>query len=200
MADLTEALLRASRAVSELADPLAVLDTLLDCVYMLVPTPSATVLVLASGQATVVAHRGWGEVGDPTGLSFPISGKPHLERVAQGECVLLEDTWEAPGWSRVERSSHTRAWLGVPLAVDSTVYGIYSLDATEVGFFAPTDVAKVQALAAHGAVVMQTARLSKSCGPRAVKPNKPVAPSPSSWPPRAMSSGPRSMPSWATAR
>lgn len=157
---LTLALLDASRAVGADSEPQEVLEALLDCVHRLVPTTSATVLRVEDGVARVCAHRGWAAFGDPTGLSFSLADTPHLKRLVDGpQSVLIPDTSVAVGWEDREGSSHTRSWLGVPLVADGRVLGVYSLDQEHVGGFEPSDIGRVEALAAHGAVAVKTSLL-----------------------------------------
>lgn len=164
-AEEAEALRAANVALTQRLDLDAVLDTLLEHLYVLVPYDSAGVLLRTPGtsRVTVRALRGYETWTDPKlarGSTFDVETYPHLRRiVTTQESLIIEDTHTYAGWMETPGTEHVRNWLGVPLVAGGEVIGFYGLDKTEPGFFTVDHQRLAEMLAAQAAIAIKNARL-----------------------------------------
>ncbi len=151
----------ASIAVLEALELQDVLDTLLDCVALVVPFDAGCVLLLdGAGCAVMQAGVGY-EDFRPGAVSLKVSDLPHLERITRTmESNRIDDTWASAGWRRgIAVSEETRSWLGVPLIARGVVLGMFGLDRREPRGFTDDHVRLAEMLAAHAALAVANARL-----------------------------------------
>jgi signal transduction histidine kinase len=93
-------------------------------------------------------------------MVFNLAETPNLAEIVAGQAGrVIADTQDYPGWLKLQVGEHIRSWLGIPLLARGKLIGIFALDKAEPGFFTPTHMRLVEALAAQAAIAIQNARL-----------------------------------------
>jgi two-component system, cell cycle sensor histidine kinase and response regulator CckA len=161
--DISKTLRAANLALVQHRDVDTVLETLLDYLQLLVPSDSASVILLEDGLLVVRAGHGYERYTDAATtrkLRFDPQTHPHMLRLLQERHTqVLADTWKDPGWDR-SVSPHIRSWMGVPLVDGGTVIGLFSVDKVEPGYFGPRHRELGEALTASATIAIQNARLT----------------------------------------
>ena len=137
----------------------AVLRTLLEQLWELVPCDGIAVMWLDGEYLKVVASRG--STAPLRDLSLPASQVGAARAVVDnGRPIYVEDTAGSDmGWHMVPGKEGVRAWLGIPLQVDSWTVGLLELTAQTPSHFDEADVALAAQIAHAAAPLLHRERL-----------------------------------------
>ena len=164
---IAETLRAANMALTQTLDLDAVLETLLEYLFRLIPYDSANVMLCDDDeQVAITAWRGYEMWLDKPeameGLAFSITW-PTIEPIFKGQkSVIIVDTEADSTWDTAVGATHIRSWLGVPLLAGGEVIGLYSLDKAEPNFFTEEHQELAEAFAAQAAIAVQNALLYKA--------------------------------------
>jgi len=154
-----EALRKATLALTRNLAMDSVLDTLMQCIFDLIPYDRATVMFLEGGAELMVAREAPRNVSKRIGLTFSSSCSVFVQRMLyEKQAVLLSDTSKHAEWQDIQPLESVRSWLGVPLIAGGQVLGILSLGAREACKFTPEHLRLAKSLAIPATVAIQNAR------------------------------------------
>ncbi|MGD9100642.1 MAG: GAF domain-containing protein, partial [Anaerolineae bacterium] len=160
----TEALRRASLALSATLDADQVLDVLLDQINWVIPYDAANVMVI-EGETVCVTHlRGFWQadaVQEIMALRFSLHQTHNLHRMfTTRRPHIVPNTHADPNWIRLPATEPIHSWAGAPIILrDEGVIGFFSLDSKTPDFYTPEQAELLTAFAAHAAVAIENARL-----------------------------------------
>jgi PAS domain S-box-containing protein len=155
-----EALRKSTLALSQNLAMDSVLDTLLQCIFELVPFDKATVLFVEGGDDLLVAREAPRNVSKRIGLTVSASENAFLQRILfEKKALLLRDVAQQTEWRDVVPFDRLRSWLGIPLVAAGHVLGILSLGSSAAGFFTNEHLRLAKSLAVPAAVAIQNARV-----------------------------------------
>src|SRR5258708_7691918 len=110
-----EALRKSTLALSQNLAMDSVLDTLLQCIYELIPFDKATVLFAEDGAELMVAREAPRVAPKRIGLTLKPSDNVFLQRVLfEKKGILLQDVAKQSEWQAVQPLVHPQSWLGIP--------------------------------------------------------------------------------------
>ncbi|MEJ2748137.1 MAG: GAF domain-containing sensor histidine kinase [Anaerolineae bacterium] len=75
------------------------------------------------------------------------------------EGLLISNTQNQPEWQALSRQEYVDSWLGMPLLVGDEVFGFFSIDKAEAGFFTEAHLQLTATLVGQTAVALQNAQL-----------------------------------------
>ncbi|MCS7222005.1 MAG: GAF domain-containing protein [Anaerolineae bacterium] len=160
---LAEALREISNTLTSTLDLNEVLDRTLEKVGHVVPHDAADIMLIESGVARVVRHRGYTQRGlQPwiTALRFTVSEVSNLRQMAEtGQPMLIEDVWDYEGWVIVEEALWIRSYIGAPIRLKDRVIGFLNLNSSTPGFFSAAHAERLQAFADQVAIALENAHL-----------------------------------------
>nr|HID13624.1 GAF domain-containing protein [Anaerolineae bacterium] len=157
-----ETLREAALALTTTLDRNQVIEHILAQLQQVVPYDTASVQLLRGDRLEIVGGRGFPNLDDLLGISFPIDGdNPNREVVRTRTPFIVED---APAvYEEFRREPHAqadiRSWLGVPMLVGERLVGMITLDKHEPGFYTPEHARLAEAFAAQAAIAIENARL-----------------------------------------
>jgi PAS domain S-box-containing protein len=155
-----EALRKATLALSQNLAMDSVLDTLLQCIFDLIPFDKATILFVEDGAELLVAREAPRGAAKRTGLTFNASQNIFLQRILfEKQVILLKDVANQSEWRDMPPLDHLQSWLGIPLVAASRVLGIMSLGSHSSGIFTTEHLRLAKSLAVPAAVAIQNARI-----------------------------------------
>lgn len=155
-----EALRKATLALSQNLAMDSVLDTLLQCIYELIPFDKATVLFVEDGPELMVAREAPRNASKRIGLTFSASENIFLQRILfEKQAILLKDITKQLDWQSVQPLGNFQSWLGVPLVAAGQVLGILSLGANAPCAFTAEQLRLAKSLAVPAAVAIRNARV-----------------------------------------
>jgi PAS domain S-box-containing protein len=155
-----EALRKSTLALSQNLAMDSVLDTLLQCIFELVPFDKATVLFVEDGDNLMVAREAPRNVSKRIGLTVSASENAFLQRILfEKKAMLLPDVAQQTEWRDVAPLDRLRSWLGIPLVAAGHVLGILSLGSSVSGFFTNEHLRLAKSLAVPAAVAIKNARI-----------------------------------------
>jgi PAS domain S-box-containing protein len=155
-----EALRKSTLALSQNLAMDSVLDTLLKCIFDLVPFDKATVLFVEEGLELMVAREAPRNVPRRIGLTLNASESVFLQRILfEKKAILLTDVAGQSEWRDVVPLDHLQSWLGIPLLASSHVLGILSLGTNAPCVFTTEHLRLAKSLAIPAAVAIQNARI-----------------------------------------
>jgi PAS domain S-box-containing protein len=155
-----EALRKATLALSRNLAMDAVLDTLLECIFELIPFGRATVLFVEDDAQLMVAREAPRITSKRIGITLSASGNIFLQRILfEKQAVLLTDIAKQSYWRDIQPLEQFQSWLGVPLIAGGHVLGILSLGASSPSFFTSEHLRLAKSLAIPAAVAIQNARI-----------------------------------------
>jgi len=156
----TEALRKATLALSQNLAMDSVLDTLLHCISELIPFNRATVLFADDGFELMVAREAPRTVPKRMGLTLKASENTFLQRLLfEKHALLLEDTSRHSEWRDVVPLEQLQSWMGVPLIAGGNILGILSLGAIVPSTFTNEHFRLAKSLSIPAAVAIQNARI-----------------------------------------
>ena len=154
-----EALRKSTLALSQNLAMDSVLDTLLQCIYGLIPFDKATVLFVEDGAELMVAREAPRIAPKRIGLTLRPSDNVFLQRVLfEKKGILLQDVAKQSEWQDVQPLDHLQSWLGIPLVAAGRVLGILSLGTNAPRRFTTEHLRLAKSLAIPAAVAIQNAR------------------------------------------
>ncbi len=157
-----EALRETALALTSALDRNQVVERILSQLQQVVPYDSASVQLLQGDRLVITGGRGFPNLKDLLGLSFPVEGdNPNREVMRTRAPFIVED---APAVYEVFRKSPhiqavIRSWLGVPMLIGERVVGMIALDKREPRFYTEEHARLAQTFAAQAAVAVENARL-----------------------------------------
>ena len=155
----TEALRKATLALSQNLAMDSVLDTLLHCISELIPFDKATVLFVEDGATLMIAREAPRNLSKRIGLTFNAAESIFLQRILfEKQSILLIDVAKHSEWREIQPLDGAHSWLGVPLLAGGQVLGILSLGAKASSVFTPEHLRLAKSLAVPAAVAIQNAR------------------------------------------
>ena len=139
-----------------------VIERILAQLQEVVPYDSASVQLFREGRMEIVGGRGFPNLPDLLGLSFPVGGdNPNSEVVRTRASFIVEDAPAAYGGFR--REPHVQAgihsWLGVPMLAGERLVGMIALDKRGPGFYTQEHARLAEAFAAQAATAFENSRL-----------------------------------------
>jgi len=156
------ALREAALALTTILDRNEVVERILAQLQEVVPYDSASVQLLRGKRLEIVGGRGFPNLPDLLGLSFPVGGdNPNSEVVRTQAPFIVEDGPAVYGGFQREPHAQAgiRSWLGVPMLVGERLVGMIALDKQEPGFYMEEHAHLALAFAAQAAVAIENARL-----------------------------------------
>jgi PAS domain S-box-containing protein len=154
-----EALRKSTLALSQNLAMDSVLDTLLQCISLLVPFDVATVLFVEDGPDLMVAREAPRGQMKRIGLIVPATQNAFLQRILfEHKAILIPDTASDCEWIDAPPLDRLRSWLGIPLIAAGRVLGILSLGTNSPELFTTEHLRLAKSLAVPAAVAIQNAR------------------------------------------
>jgi PAS domain S-box-containing protein len=156
----TEALRKATLALTQNLSMSMVLDTLLDCLRDLVPYDSASVILSEDNVHLYVARQfPKAAPGEPT-VRLNATDAALLQRILiERKSVSVSDTSEEDDWQDIEPLAGSGCWIGVPLATATGMFGLLSIGASMARTFTPDHFRFAKSLAIPAAAAIYNARL-----------------------------------------
>jgi PAS domain S-box-containing protein len=156
----TEALRRATLALTQNLSMDTVLDTLLDCLRDLVPYDSAAV-ILAENEVDLYVARELPKPSAPKPISrLKATDSVVLQRLMiERKSVFVPDTVGEHSWQTVDSLAGCRCWIGIPLTTSKGIFGLLSVGAIVPNKFTPDHVRFAKSLAIPAAAAIYNARL-----------------------------------------
>lgn len=142
-----------------------VLDQILSKIALLVPYKTASLFLCADGQAKVMRHRGYQELGAVKWverLSFKLedTGYPIIDRmITTGEPQLVVDTNLDPDWNHFTETTWIRSYLGIPIRMNGHVRAFINLNHDTPGAFSNSQIELLVALSHQIATALENANL-----------------------------------------
>jgi PAS domain S-box-containing protein len=155
-----EALRKSTLALSQNLAMDCVLDTLLQCIFELVPFDKATILFVEEGLELMVAREAPRNPPSRVGLTLSASENVFLQRILfEKKAILLTDVAPQSEWRNIQVFDRFQSWLGVPLVAAARVLGILSLGSNTARIFTTEHLRLTRSLAIPAAVAIQNARI-----------------------------------------
>lgn len=159
--ELAEALAQAAIRLNRSLNLDEVLDLVLEQTLRVVNCRTANIL-LVEGKVAYRARRRGGEYisSYQEEIVFPLTLYTLQTMIQTQQPITVSDVSQDPRWYVVESAKWIRSYAGAPL-LDSNnqVIGFLNADSEQPGFFTEETTHRLQALAAHGAMAIQNARL-----------------------------------------
>jgi diguanylate cyclase (GGDEF)-like protein len=163
--EFSEALRRASLALTATLDLDTLLDRLLEEIEVVVPYDAASILLVENGYAVTARQRGFGQVGEVVGAAMDhaaleVAQTPNLaQMMATGQSMIVADTATEPGWVGVAATPYVRSWAGAPILAQGQVLAFLSLHKREPDYYRPAHGSRLVAFAGQAALALQNAQL-----------------------------------------
>lgn len=162
---VAEALHRAALALTSTMALDQVFERILSELQHVVPYDSASVQLLKGDQLEIIGGRGFPNLSELLGVSFPAQGdNPNALVLESRAPVIISDV--QPRYSDFSQEPHAaaniRGWLGVPLLIGDRVIGMLALDKQRPAFYNETHAQIAMAYAAQAAIAIENARLHEA--------------------------------------
>ena len=145
-----------------------VLELILDQMGKVVPYDTASIQLLRDDHLEIIAGRGFADMSQVLGLTFPAYGDNPNRVVVEGRKPhIVMDTHAVYPIFREPPHSHIRSWLGVPLLFRDKLIGMITLDKTTVGFYTEEHARLAMTFANQAAIAIENARLYEEARRRA---------------------------------
>ncbi|MFZ5905120.1 MAG: PAS domain S-box protein [Chloroflexota bacterium] len=139
-----------------------VMDSILETLGRVLPSETASIMLINDGIARFHRHRGFQERGLKEwieSLELECSKIPSLQIVIDtGKPLLVSDTETDPAWIRFPPTAWIRSALIAPIKGEDTVIGFIDLDHNQPGFFTAAHAERLMAFANQAAIAVQNAR------------------------------------------
>ncbi len=165
-----ETLREAALALTATLDRDEVIERILVQLQEVVPYDSTSVQLLKGNQLEIVGGRGFPNLPDLLGTSFPIDGdNPNREVVRTRAPFIVENAQAVYEGFRQDPhlQAAIRSWLGVPMLVGDRLIGMIALDKREPGFYTQEHARLALSFAAQAAIAIENARLFQESQRRA---------------------------------
>jgi PAS domain S-box-containing protein len=162
---MAEALHQAALALTSTIALDQVFGRILAELQHVVPYDSATVQLLKGDQLEIIGGRGFPNLSELLGVSFPARGNnPNALVLESKEPVIIADV--QPHYPAFSEEPHAaariRGWLGVPLLIGDRIIGMLALDKHQPDFYNETHAQIAMAYAAQAAIAIENARLHQA--------------------------------------
>ncbi|MBL7182872.1 MAG: PAS domain S-box protein [Anaerolineae bacterium] len=157
-----ETLREAALALTTALDRNKVIERILAQLQQVVPYDTASVQLLRENQMELVGGRGFPNLPDLLGISFPADGdNPNSEVIRTRASFIVKDAPAMYAGFRKDphRQIAIRSWLGVPMLIGEQLVGMIALDKSEPGFYTQEHARLAEAFAAQAAIAIENARL-----------------------------------------
>jgi PAS domain S-box-containing protein len=155
-----EALRKSTLALTQNLRMDAVLDTLLRCLFEIVPYDSATVILTEQESRLFVAREAPPALAHQPVVTLDASDNVFLQRaLVERRSVSLSDTRGESEWTEIKPLAHIRSWLCVPLVASDVVLGVLSIGKSRPAMFTIEHFRLAKSLAIPAAVAIHNARL-----------------------------------------
>ncbi len=157
-----ETLRNAALALTTALDRNKVIERILLQLQQVVPYDSASVQLLRENRMEIVGGRGFSNLPDLLGISFPVNGdNPNSEVARTRAPFIVKDALAVYEEFRKDphRQTIIRSWLGVPMLIGERLVGMIALDKSESGFYTQEHARLAEAFAAQAAIAIENARL-----------------------------------------
>ena len=157
-----ETLREAALALTTALDRDQVIDRILAQLQRVAPYDSASVQLLREDRMEIVGGRGFPNLPNLMGISFPTDGDtPYSEVVRTQAPFIVEDAPSVYEAFREDphRQAVIRSWLGVPMLIGERLVGMIALDKGEPGFYTQEHARLAETFAAQAAVALENAWL-----------------------------------------
>lgn len=155
-----EALRRATLALTQNLRMDAVLDTLLETLFQIVPYDNASVILTEENDRLFVARE-----APPAAMNRPVitleaKDNASLERLlVLKRAIYIPDTQAEHKWNDHKAFSGVRSWMAVPLVVSDSVVGLLSIGSKQPRAFTTRHFHLAKLLGIPAAVAIHNARL-----------------------------------------
>lgn len=160
---LAEALRDIASALNSTLEFEKVMDRILENIGRVVPSMSASIMLIENNIARPIRHRGFAERGLGEwfeALQLDCQAIPNLKRAVEtGRPQLIVDTDQDPEWVRLPETAWIKSYVVAPIRTTTEIIGFISLDHDQPGFFTPRDAEKLLAFANQAASAIENARL-----------------------------------------
>ena len=145
-----------------------VLDRLLESLLELVPCECARVLLLEGDTQLLVAREKLRHELPKKTPDYPLTldaaDSPFLLRILTAQnSVLLADTRNEKEWPSFKGHTNIRSWLCVPLVASQQTLGLLSVGHTQPNTFTPDHLRRTQLLAIPAAAAIQNSSSLRAC-------------------------------------
>lgn len=155
----SEALRRAALVLTSTMAMDQVLEGILAELQKVVPFDNASVQLLEEDQLKIVTGRGFSNLTDLIGTSFPARGRFRYSRVLETRKPFSKNI-EVPRFDQQNNpEEEQRSWLGVPLLIGDRIIGIITLNKLNSGFYTENHGEIAMAFAAAAANAIENAQL-----------------------------------------
>jgi PAS domain S-box-containing protein len=156
----TEALRKATLALTQNLSMSTVLDTLLSCLRDLVPYDYASVILSEDNVHLYVGRQcPKAEPGEPT-LRLNATNSVLLQRILiERKSVSVPDTSKEMDWQEIKPLAGSHCWIGVPLTTANGTFGLLSIGAFTARKFTADHFRFARSLAVPAAAAIFNARL-----------------------------------------
>jgi diguanylate cyclase (GGDEF)-like protein len=158
----SETLREAALALTTSLDRNEVVGRILSQLQQVVHYDSASVQLLKGDRLEIIGGRGFPNLPELLGLSFPVEGdNPNRQVVHTRAPFILQDAPAVYERFRQEPivQMGIRSWLGVPMLVGERLVGMIALDKKEPNFYTREHARLALAFATQAAIVIENARL-----------------------------------------
>jgi len=154
------ALRRAHVAINRNLPMDAVFDELFECIAILVPFDSATILLREDETVLLVAREAPLKRSSRVGLTFSLIQNSYLRRmVFEKKSLWIPDTSRERNWEPVLVRDRSLSWLGLPLIAGESVLGVLSLGSRTANRFTLEHLRLAKSLAVSTALAIDHARV-----------------------------------------
>ncbi|HET90671.1 MAG TPA: response regulator [Chloroflexi bacterium] len=167
-----ETLRKAALALATTLDREEVIERILAQLQQVVPYDSASVQLLEGDQTRIVGGRGFPNLEEIIGLSFPLGEESPNDQVIRTRRPFIVENAMAD-YAEFRREPHAQAgicsWLGVPMQVGEHLVGMITLDKQESRFYTQKHARLAEAFAAQAAIAIENAQLYRQLQTHAVQ-------------------------------
>ncbi|MDH5505775.1 MAG: GAF domain-containing protein, partial [Anaerolineae bacterium] len=145
--------------ISSSLDSDALVASLLDQLYGIIPFDTGTLWLRQGDDLTVRAARGFSDSEDRTGLKVRADDSALLGKmISSGEAISISDLQNDQNFPA--QTGHLfRSWLGMPLISKNEVVGVIALEKIEPSFYTREHIQATKTFAGQAAVALENARL-----------------------------------------
>jgi len=157
-----ETLREAALALTTALDRNEVIGRILAQLQQVVPYDSASVQLLQGDMLVLIGGRGFPNLKELLGTSFPVNGDtPNREVMRTLSPFILEDapTMYEAFTQEPHAAMGIRSWLGVPMLIGQRPVGMITLDKCQPGFYTQEHARLAEAFATQATVAIENARL-----------------------------------------
>jgi PAS domain S-box-containing protein len=151
-----------------------VLDRVLINVERVVPSDSASVMLVEASVAHTVRRRGYSK-HNGTSDRHPVAELPFLRRMMEtGRPLAVSDTQADPNWVDLPETRWVHSYAAAPIRSKGQVIGFLNLNSATPGFFTPAHAERLLAFADQASAAIENARLYGQIEERARELNREV--------------------------